>query len=109
MPALEAEARLLRETFGYDARVLSRDELFQTAACDHEAHGAMWEADGVAVHAAKLAFEYLRVDAVPEWVRRIAISCAVAFTTWAGISVILFRGGVRRPAVEVGPEANAAA
>ena len=38
-----------------------------------------------------LAFEYLRADAVPEWVRRIAISCAVAFATWAGISVILER------------------
>ncbi|WP_265499659.1 NAD(P)/FAD-dependent oxidoreductase [Paracoccus beibuensis] len=61
MPALASEAALLRETFGYDARMLTRDELFQTAVRDHEAHGALWEVDGLGVHAAKLAFGYLRV------------------------------------------------
>lgn len=60
MPTLEAEAKLLRDTFGYDARMLSRDELFQTAVRDQEAQGAMWEADGLGIHAAKLAFGYLR-------------------------------------------------
>ncbi|ODM44869.1 NAD(P)/FAD-dependent oxidoreductase [Cereibacter johrii] len=59
LPALEKEAALLRERFGYDARMLSREELFRTAVRDEEAHGAMWEADGVAIHAAKLAFGYL--------------------------------------------------
>lgn len=34
------------------------------------------------------AFETLRLAAVPEWVRRIAISCAFAFGTWAGITAI---------------------
>ncbi|AUM75815.1 NAD(P)/FAD-dependent oxidoreductase [Paracoccus jeotgali] len=61
MPVLEKEAKLLRETFGYGASVLSRDELHQTVAREMEAHGAMWEPDGVAVHAAKLAFGYLRI------------------------------------------------
>ena len=60
MPTLEVEAKLLRDTFGYDARMLSRDELFQTAVRDQEAQGAMWEADGLGIHAAKLAFGYLR-------------------------------------------------
>ena len=61
MPGLEKEAALLRDTFGYDARTLTRDELHQTVVRDMEAHGAMWEADGVGIHAAKLAFGYLRV------------------------------------------------
>lgn len=60
MPALEREAALLRETFGYDARMLSREELHRDVARDMEAHGAMWEADGLCIHAAKLAFGYLR-------------------------------------------------
>ena len=61
MPTLAKEAALLRDTFGYDARMLSRDELHQTVARDMEAHGAMWEADGVGIHAAKLAFGYLKL------------------------------------------------
>lgn len=61
MPALQKEAALLRETFGYDARMISRDELHRTVVRDMEAHGAMWEVDGVGIHAAKLAFGYLRV------------------------------------------------
>lgn len=61
MPALEQEAALLRDTFGYGARILSRAELHETAVRDQEAHGAMWEPDGTGIHAAKLAFGYLRV------------------------------------------------
>ena len=61
MPALESETRLLNETFGYGARMLSRDELHDGVVRDMEAHGAMWEPDGVGIHAAKLAFGYLRV------------------------------------------------
>ena len=61
VPPMQAEAALLRDTFGYDARILTRDEVHETVARDMEAHGAMWEADGVGIHAAKLAFGYLRV------------------------------------------------
>ncbi|MFD1880911.1 NAD(P)/FAD-dependent oxidoreductase [Paracoccus pacificus] len=61
MAPLESEAKLLRDTFGYDARMLSRDELHATVARDMEAHGAMWEADGLGIHAAKLAFGYLKL------------------------------------------------
>lgn len=61
MPALESETRLLNDSFGYGAKMLSRDELHDTVARDHEAHGAMWEPDGVGIHAAKLAFGYLRI------------------------------------------------
>ncbi|WP_198598351.1 NAD(P)/FAD-dependent oxidoreductase [Mangrovicella endophytica] len=60
MPALQKEAELLRQTFGYGARMLSRSELHEGAVRDEEAHGAMWEPDGTSIHAAKLAFGYLR-------------------------------------------------
>lgn len=61
VPALQKEAALLRDTFGYDARYLTADQVREEAINDHEAHGAMWEVDGVGIHAAKLAFGYCRV------------------------------------------------
>lgn len=61
MAALGKETRLLNERFDYGARMLTRDEVMDSVARDHEAHGAMWEPDGTAIHAAKLAFGYLRV------------------------------------------------
>ncbi len=61
MPVLEKEAALLRDTFGYGARTMSREELHENVVRDMEAQGAMWEPDGVGVHAAKLAFGYMRV------------------------------------------------
>ena len=61
MPTLESESALLNDTFGYGSKILSRDEVHETVARDMEAHGAMWEPDGVGIHAAKLAFGYLRV------------------------------------------------
>ena len=35
------------------------------------------------------AFEFRRVDAVPDWVRRLLMSCAFAFGTWAGLMTVL--------------------
>ena len=32
-----------------------------------------------------LGFEFWRADAVPDWVRRLLLSCAFAFVTWAGV------------------------
>ncbi len=61
VPKLEAEAGVLREVFGYDARMLSKTELQQHYVDDAEAAGAMHEPDGTGVHAAKLAFGYLRM------------------------------------------------
>ncbi|MES1263840.1 MAG: DUF2157 domain-containing protein, partial [Peristeroidobacter soli] len=41
-------------------------------------------------------FEYWRVDAVPDWVRRLTLSCAFGFATWAGLLLIIDWGyGVR--------------
>lgn len=60
MAFLENEARVMREVFGYDARMLSKDELRERYVNDHEAVGAMHEPDGVGVHPLKLAYGYLR-------------------------------------------------
>ncbi len=61
MAALEAESKLLNETFGYRTRILGRDEIHRDYVLDHEAAGAVLEPDGIGVHAAKLAFGYLRM------------------------------------------------
>jgi len=58
---LEAESRLLNEVFHYPSRLLSAEQLRREHVDDHEAHGAMFEPDGIGIHAAKLAFGYLRL------------------------------------------------
>jgi len=57
---LDNEARVMREVFGYDTRMLSRAELHERYAHDQEAAGALLEPDGTGVHPLKLAFGYLR-------------------------------------------------
>ncbi|WP_417329860.1 NAD(P)/FAD-dependent oxidoreductase [Halomonas cupida] len=60
MPGLEKEARLLRETFDYDARIIDADTVRKEWVGDEEAAGAMHEPEGIGIHAAKLAFGYQR-------------------------------------------------
>lgn len=60
MPILEKEAKLLRETFNYDAQILDADTVKRDWFGDQEAHGAMHEPEGIGVHAGKLAFGYHR-------------------------------------------------
>ena len=60
MPSLEKEARLLRETFDYDARIIDGDTVKREWVGDSEAPGAMHEPEGIGIHAAKLAFGYHR-------------------------------------------------
>lgn len=59
--SLEEEAALLRNVFGYNAKVISKDELQAEHVNDREAAGAMWEQDGTSVHAGKLAFGYQKL------------------------------------------------
>ena len=40
---------------------MGRDELHEKHVKDQEAHGAMWEPDGTSIHAAKLAFSYVKL------------------------------------------------
>jgi glycine/D-amino acid oxidase-like deaminating enzyme len=61
MPILKADSDLLNTVFGYPSRIVSRDELHHDYMRDEEAAGAMHEPDGIGIHAAKLAFGYLRM------------------------------------------------
>lgn len=60
MSALEKEATLLRETFGYQAQILDKTTVQQEWVGDQEACGAMHEPEGIGIHPGKLAFGYLK-------------------------------------------------
>ncbi|UXI00097.1 NAD(P)/FAD-dependent oxidoreductase [Photobacterium sp. TY1-4] len=60
MPALEKEAKLLRDTFHYDAQILDAETVKNQFVGDQEACGAMHEPEGIGIHAGKLAFGYLK-------------------------------------------------
>lgn len=61
MPKLENESKLLNDVFGYDSRIMGREELHEKFVKDQEAAGAMYEPDGISIHAAKLAFGYINL------------------------------------------------
>lgn len=61
MPKLAQESQLLNDVFGYKSRMVSRDEVLCDFVGDQEAQGAMYEPDGMGIHAAKLAFGYLNM------------------------------------------------
>ncbi len=61
MAALTEESLLLNEKFGYATRIIGREELRANVVRDEEAAGALHEPDGIAIHAAKLAFGYLNL------------------------------------------------
>nr|WP_298414627.1 FAD-binding oxidoreductase [uncultured Halomonas sp.] len=58
MAKLEKEAKLLRETFDYDAQIIDADTVKRDWVNDSEAAGAMHEPEGIGIHAGKLAFGY---------------------------------------------------
>lgn len=61
MPKLEKESKLLNDVFGYDSRIMGRDELHEKFVKDQEAAGAMFKPYGISIHAAKLAFGYINL------------------------------------------------
>ena len=60
MPFLENEGRVMKEIFGYQTRMLNREQLHEEYVADQEAAGALLEPDGVGIHPLKLAFGYLK-------------------------------------------------
>lgn len=95
MPKLAKEAELLRNSFGYGAKMMSREELHDTAVKDEEAQGAMWEPDGTSIHAAKLAFGYLRV--ARELGAKVHVDSPVlGWTTINGVHHLRTPGGIVR-------------
>ncbi|MCL4185788.1 MAG: FAD-binding oxidoreductase, partial [Burkholderiaceae bacterium] len=61
MAFLRNEAKVMREVFGYDARILSAAEVHERYVKDAETFGALHEPDGIGVHPLKLAFGYQRM------------------------------------------------
>jgi len=58
---LRNEAAVLREVFGYDARMLTREEVQERYLDDKDSCGALHEPDGIGVHPLKLAYGYARL------------------------------------------------
>lgn len=56
LPALAAEARLMREIFGYSTRMLGADEIRRDYCDERETVGGMLEAEGVGIHPLKFSF-----------------------------------------------------
>ncbi len=60
MPVLAKEVQVLNEVFNYKAKMIDEATLKREYVNDHEAAGAMHEPEGIGIHAAKLAFGYLK-------------------------------------------------
>ncbi|MDB5731612.1 MAG: dependent oxidoreductase [Variovorax sp.] len=61
MDFLRNEAKVMREVYGYDTRMIGAEELRREYFNETEACGAMHEPDGIGVHPLKLAHGYLRM------------------------------------------------
>ncbi len=93
MPVLQKEAKLLRETFDYDARILDADTVKRDWIGDQEAAGAMHEPEGIGIHAGKLAFGYLK-KARALGVKIHPASPVQGFETRGGVHYLKTPGGV---------------
>ncbi|NAW35377.1 FAD-dependent oxidoreductase [Halomonas alimentaria] len=93
MPTLEKEAKLLRETFDYDAQILDADTVKREWLDDKEAAGAMHEPEGIGIHAGKLAFGYHR-KARALGVKIHPASPVQGFETRNGVHYLQTPGGV---------------
>jgi glycine/D-amino acid oxidase-like deaminating enzyme len=90
---LENEARIMRDIFGYDARMLSREEVRRDYCADEEAEGALHESEGISVHPLKLAYGYLRL-ARASGARVHPGSPVTDWQTRAGIHYLRTPGGI---------------
>jgi len=57
---LEEQTRVRRDIFGYRAKMLTAPEFREQYCDERDAHGAMWEPDGVGVHPLKFTFGLMR-------------------------------------------------
>ena len=60
LPALESEARLMRETFGYATRMLGAEEIRRDYCDERETAGGLFEAEGVGIHPLKFSYGLMR-------------------------------------------------
>ncbi|MFT4267261.1 MAG: FAD-dependent oxidoreductase [Xenophilus sp.] len=61
MDFLRSETEVMRRHFGYDARMLTGEEVRRDWCGDQDAKGAQYESEGISVHPLKLAYGYLRM------------------------------------------------
>jgi glycine/D-amino acid oxidase-like deaminating enzyme len=61
LESLAVEARVRREVFNHDVRILSAGEVRERYVDDRDSHGALHEPDGIGVHPLKLAYGYARM------------------------------------------------
>lgn len=95
MAFLRNEAKVMREVFGYDARILSTAEVHDRYVKDAETFGALHEPDGIGVHPLKLAFGYLRA-ARALGVKVHPASPVIGFETKNGVHHLRTPGGTLR-------------
>ncbi|MDB5818780.1 MAG: FAD-binding oxidoreductase [Rhizobacter sp.] len=60
VPYLAAEAKVMREQFGYDTRMLTAAELRENYCDERDAHGALFEQEGIGIHPLKFTYGLLR-------------------------------------------------
>lgn len=60
MEFLRSEAKVLKNVYGYDVKIIEKDAFRDQFVDDHESHGAMLEPDGIGIHPLKLAFGYMK-------------------------------------------------
>lgn len=92
---LHNEAKVMREVFGYDTRMLTREEVASQYVNDADSCGALHEPDGIGVHPLKLAFGYLRL-ARELGVKVHPASPVQSIETRGGIHYLRTPGGVVR-------------
>lgn len=92
---LSNEAKVMREVFGYQTRMLTKDQLREEFCNEQEAKGALYEPEGIGVHPLKLAFGYQRLARS----LGVKIHTASPVTSWArrdGFHYLQTPGGVVR-------------
>lgn len=95
MAFLRHEARIMRDVYGYDARMIEMAELQRDYVADSEGFGALHEPDGIGVHPLKLAFGYMRrARAAGATIH--PLSPAMSIETHGGVHHIRTPGGVVR-------------
>ena len=57
---LQEQTRVRRDIFGYQAKMLTTEELHEQYCDERDAHAAMWEPEGVGIHPLKFTFGLMR-------------------------------------------------
>jgi len=92
---LAEQTRVRRDIFGYQAKMLTAPEFREQYCDERDAHGAMWEPDGVGVHPLKFTFGLMR-KARALGVKVHTASPVQGWTTVGGIHHLQTPGGVVR-------------